>query len=200
MWFWMVLVAVAAVKMTDLKVEIDEEKAAEQRQVRMFACLGVAKFWMQENEVFISKVAKRTPHSIDTIKEKLTADIALPCYKEIALETAQELMKHAAINPQDPAVRKWTLVDWEQFYTGKKVTLTREQEDLITIAEDDRDMLKAEKEEEEVEEPRKRQSIQIVNPVIPAVAVGCALLVGLWLFCRKPKSKPVPLRKDKKSK
>lgn len=195
----MMLVAVAAIKMTDLKVEIDEEKAAEQRQVRMFACLGVAKFWMQENEIFISKVAKRTPHSIDTIKEKLTADIVLPCYKEIALETAQELMKHTAINPQNSAVRKWTLVDWEQFYTGQKITLTREQEDLITIAEDDRDMLQAEKEDsEEWRDPRKRPSVSIVHPVIPAVAVACAVAVGLWLFCRKPKS--APQRKDKKSK
>jgi hypothetical protein len=200
MRMWMVLVAVAAVDLSGFKVEIDEEKAAEQRQVRMFACLGVAKFWMQDNEILIAKLAKRTPHSVDTIKEKLTADIVLPCYKEIALETAQELMKHKAINPQDPAVRKWTLVDWEQFYTGKKVTLTREQEDLITIAEDDRDTLKAEKEENiDSEEAKKLQFAPIVEPIIPVVAIGLAFSVALCVYFRR--SKPaVVARKDKKTK
>lgn len=196
MRLWLLPLFVFAADLRDFQVEIDEDKAAEQRQLRMYACMGVAKFWLQENDVLIAKTAKRTPHSVETIKEKLMADIVLPCYKSITLELAHELMTKASINPHDKEVRKWTLVDWEQFYTGK-ISLTREQEDLITLAEDDRDKLKAEK-EKSLETPSIPSNPEIVNPVIPVVAVGITAAVVVWMLLRRRKRSSG--RKERKNK
>lgn len=177
-------------------MEVDEEAAAIQRQTRMFACAGIAKFWLRENELVIERLSRRTIHSEETIKEKLAADIVYNCYAEIALEKAQELMEMHAIDPRREDVRKWVQVDWEQFYSSNSIKLSREQEELVTLAEEDQQKLQ---EEAAKDDQMPTQPTTLLNPAIPLTAIILILVVIAWIFLRKPKP-TLSTKKEKKLK